>query len=102
LKVPLTAYFRVTVTPLPVVPSPKAQVYDEIPLSSVELVALKAQVLPFLALVQSHVYLATGGASGGAALVVAFAVFENPDDPPAFFARTRYEYVVLAASPVFE
>lgn len=100
-RVPAEPYLWLTVTPLPVVPSPNVQAYDEMPLSSVEVEALKLQVLPFLAL-QFHVNLATGGALTGAAFVVAVAVFEKPDDPPAFFASTRYAYVVLAARPVFE
>lgn len=81
-------YLWLTVAPLPVVPSPNAQVYDAIPMSSVEVVALKLQVLPFLPR-QFQVNRATGGASAGAALVVAVAAFENADDPPALFARTR-------------
>ena len=90
------------VEPLPVAPSPYAQAYDEMPWSSVEVVPSKLQFLPFLP-TQLHVYRATGGAStAGAPLVVADAVFENADDPTPFFASTRYEYVVLAASPVSE
>lgn len=74
---------------MPVVPSPKFQAYDEMPLSSVELVALKLQLLPCGTPVQLQVYRATGGELGGVSLVVALAMFEKAEEPPAFFASMR-------------
>ena len=89
LCVPREANLWVGVAPVALVPSPKLQAYDEMPLSSVELEALKLQFLPCGTPVQLHVYRATGGELGGASLVVALAVLEKSEDPPVFFASTR-------------
>lgn len=89
LYVPVAGNLWLTVAPEPLVLSPNTHVYDVIPLSSVELVPLKLHVRPFLALVQFHVYRETGEASAGGVAVVADAVFENPEVPAAFVARTR-------------
>ena len=89
LYVPVAGNLWLTVAPELLVPSPNAQAYDVIPLSSVELVPSKLQVRPFLALVQFHVYRETGDASAGVAAVAADAVFENAELPAAFVARTR-------------
>ena len=68
-RVPCVAYLRLTVTPLPVVPSPNVHAYETIPVSSVEDEPLKLHVRPFTLLVQSQEYLATGntfpGGGGG-------------------------------------
>ena len=55
LRVPCVAYLRLTVTPLPVPPSPNVHEYETIALSSVEPAPLKLQVLPFVLPLQSHV-----------------------------------------------
>jgi len=64
----------------------------------VSLVALSVQVR-WISVADVAEAASAEGAAGGATVVVALAVEDHAELPPAFTARTRYQYWVAAVSP---